>query len=198
MNGAPPTRRPARTGELTPPARVVRERDGERGADFAVQRHVRSAFEHVETVGFDSVEDAAIERTGEAHGVARFRCEQRDAGFGFFIQRTHASDLKSHERDERIVDPAGQDGFLAAAEAGEVVGGQIDAAHARVLTDVAQNVGHLHRAPQCDAVALSRGRLRSENRHDQQTDGRRNEIAVVAQRLVTRIPLDRDVHARAA
>ena len=68
----------------------------------------------------------------------------------------------------------------------------------RVFADVAQDVRHLHRAAERDAVAGRVGRARAEDRHHQQADRRRDEVAVLAQRVVRRIAADRDVHPRAA
>ena len=118
--------RPGRDGVLLPGGD-----DGAAGVDVIVHF-------------LDSAEDVAVDLGGDFNREAPFRLEQWDAGKGAFIVAAGTVDLKAHQGVEGGAAAAGEQVGFAVAEAGEFVGGQIDAAAVGVFAEVAEDIGELH------------------------------------------------------
>ena len=83
---------------------------------------------------------------------------------------------------------------LRIAESPQIFGRKIDPSHPRVFADVAQDVRHLHGAPERRAVR-QRAVFVAEHRCRHESYGRRDEIAVVEQIVVGLVAANGDVAA---
>ena len=150
--------------------------------------------QHVIVRARDLLQQRAVD---EAH---RLRGQQRRAIFGGqralrgLVKRSRAIGLELHQPLKARAVHAVEDLLRAHAKSREIVERQIDSAPARILADIAQDIGQLEGDSKVVGVDARDGIAIAENLDTHQPDGRGHAIAVETQIVEGLIARAREVH----